>query len=325
MPTSSNDTRAGRLLRKHYRSIDDNDVQFIYKKQLSIIPCNTAKATVEAICEHWESAWGKLTSAPMSGQKTRLSDQAKHLTRLAKRVRNRSPNQCLSDSHLACAKPEQMNKQGKKANDRVSRKEFFRRIWTLVGVPLHYSYFNVFEATEGKIRDIVERVSPPHVPLAPGEFRLMRFEPSVCDKPIKMSLINIPLEKAGEDYSAVSYCWGPPTQARGIVIVNGKFMVVYASLLSLLWHFRDWATGLYSIYGLYIQQKDAIEKNAQIPLMPRIFSSPCTVDIWSGPDKVLPARCALCKSTSLTTCWSWCSSLIFVRTFYTQSYHRYVM
>jgi hypothetical protein len=166
-----------------------------------------------------------------------------------------------------------------------SQKSFCRRIYALVDLPSTFNRTSVSEAAEERLIALLNCVPPPHVLLARDEFRLMRFEPTGRNGAINVSLVNKSLDEAGDDFTAISYCWGSPTQPRKYIFVNGRPVVIFDALHTLLCHFQTFASGYYWIDAICIRQDDVLEKNTQIPLMTRIYSAPRKVDIWLGPDQ----------------------------------------
>jgi len=77
----------------------------------------------------------------------------------------------------------------------------------------------------------------------------------------------------GQQYDALSYCWGPASQTQKVLFLNGIATVVGESLFTCLNQFRQ-ISSLVSQYhwvdALCIRQDDTQEKNSQIPLMDRI-------------------------------------------------------
>jgi hypothetical protein len=165
------------------------------------------------------------------------------------------------------------------------RESFFRRVYALVDLPSMHHHKPAIDTVEERLTALLKRFPPPHVPLAREEFRLIRFQPKSRDGVIKVSLVNMSLNDIGDDFTAVSYCWGPPTQPQKVILVNGRPLVIFEALLTLLSHFQTFASGYYWIDAICIRQDDVLEKNTQIPLMTRIYSAPRAVDIWLGPDQ----------------------------------------
>jgi hypothetical protein len=165
------------------------------------------------------------------------------------------------------------------------RTSFCRRIYALIDLPNTRNHTAVLQTAQERLSALVKQIPPPHIALASDEFRLIRFGPKDYRGAIRVSLVNKSLDEIGDDYSAVSYCWGPPTQPQKLIIVNGRLVVIFEALLTLLSHFQTFASGYYWIDAICIRQDDVLEKNTQIPLMTRIYSGARTVDIWLGPDQ----------------------------------------
>ncbi len=90
-------------------------------------------------------------------------------------------------------------------------------------------------------------------------------------------------------YAAVSYLWGAPGDPRCLISLNGQPYAVQENLESFLAHFdhsqwkiapptRCWLW----IDALSIDQRSVSEKNAQVPLMGRIFQQASCVFAWLG-------------------------------------------
>ncbi|CAO2651432.1 Nn.00g040020.m01.CDS01 [Neocucurbitaria sp. VM-36] len=162
---------------------------------------------------------------------------------------------------------------------------FQRRIWALVDISLTNRHSEEIEKGEKNILAIIKRMPPSHTPLSNGQFRLLRLQQVTGTEPITISLTNVSMEESLGSYNAISYCWGPPTQSRKIVILDGRPFLVSDTLLTLLYHFSRDAPGYYWLDALCIRQDDIPEKNMQIPLMGRIYSNARFVDIWLGSDE----------------------------------------
>jgi len=120
--------------------------------------------------------------------------------------------------------------------------------------------------------------------LQPGEIRILTLHSGCRGEPILCSTHDVSLEQAAEDgYSALSYTWGPSTQPHRSIRVNDADVRIRQRLYQALEHLRDpgqprtlW------IDALCINQRDAEEKTAQLPLMSHIYSAAAAVEIWLG-------------------------------------------
>lgn len=120
--------------------------------------------------------------------------------------------------------------------------------------------------------------------LQPGEIRILTLHSGWRGEPILCSTRGVSLEQAAQDgYSALSYAWGPPTQPHVSITVNDADVRIGQQLLRALEHLRDpdQPRALW-VDALCINQIDAEEKTAQLPLMGRIYSDAATVEIWLG-------------------------------------------
>lgn len=85
------------------------------------------------------------------------------------------------------------------------------------------------------------------------------------------------------DYSALSYCWGSPTQGIQKIYIDGcEFSVLrnlYHALVALR---RPNGKRRLWIDAICIRQDDNMEKKTQIPLMGRVYSQCQSVVIWLG-------------------------------------------
>lgn len=84
-------------------------------------------------------------------------------------------------------------------------------------------------------------------------------------------------------YKAISYAWGDPTPVRTIKFSDGQSFPLSATLSDLFDSLRKSNdTSLVWIDALCINQKDDVEKAAQVSLMGRVYSSALQVLLWLG-------------------------------------------
>ncbi|KAF2495046.1 HET-domain-containing protein, partial [Lophium mytilinum] len=112
------------------------------------------------------------------------------------------------------------------------------------------------------------------------EIRLLRLLPG--QGPICCTLTHAALSN-NLRYEALSYCWGDSSTKLSISC-NGERLLVGESLYSALDHLRDslqkptlW------IDAICINQTDIGERNSQVTLMRRIYSSCQRAVVWLGP------------------------------------------
>lgn len=88
----------------------------------------------------------------------------------------------------------------------------------------------------------------------------------------------------GQEYRALSYVWGPPRLTDKINI-EGKQLNITPSLASALRQFRSPTRPLLIwIDQICINQKDTVERSAQVRLMHDVFRLAEEVLVWLGPD-----------------------------------------
>lgn len=121
-----------------------------------------------------------------------------------------------------------------------------------------------------------------HNPLQTDEIRLVTLHPGSSDDLICCTFEHIDLEKARNDYIALSYTWGDPTQTEDISL-NGHTYPVTLSLRSALSYLRrkDEARRFW-IDSICINQRDMAERSAQVGRMRDIFAYAAEVHIWLG-------------------------------------------
>ncbi|PVH77578.1 HET-domain-containing protein, partial [Cadophora sp. DSE1049] len=119
--------------------------------------------------------------------------------------------------------------------------------------------------------------------------RVLTLHPGSGDEEIFCSLVAARLDEP-PPYEALSYAWGNPNERHSIRCDNGKFDVT-VNLFAALKRLRDISVErLLWIDAICINQKDEIEKGAQVQQMAEIYSSATRVLIWFGEaTKSVPA------------------------------------
>ena len=83
-------------------------------------------------------------------------------------------------------------------------------------------------------------------------------------------------------YEAVSYCWGPTTEKKAILL-NGKLFHCFPSAYALLYAcsslFKD---RLLWVDAICINQDDLIERSKQVRIMRKIYENATRVIVWPG-------------------------------------------
>lgn len=117
--------------------------------------------------------------------------------------------------------------------------------------------------------------------LGPGQIRLLFLAPGTEDVHFRLQVANLEHDL---EYEAISYCWGDPADTRE-VYCDQKPLQVTNSLFTALKQLR-FANQPRTLWAdaICINQKDFVEKCAQINLMSQIYSKTTRVLIWLGDD-----------------------------------------
>jgi hypothetical protein len=117
-----------------------------------------------------------------------------------------------------------------------------------------------------------------------GDIRLLELAPGEFDDPILITLVESNLSASEErPYEALSYVWGTAISSEK-VLLNGVPVEVTSNLDCALRHLRfKLATRILWIDALSMNQKDVQERNHQVKIMGRIYSTADKVIIWLGP------------------------------------------
>jgi len=122
-----------------------------------------------------------------------------------------------------------------------------------------------------------------YVPLVGGCIRLLKLhsDKQDSDRPF-CSLEHIPLALADEQrYTALSYTWGTPDKSRTIEC-EGASLSINENLYEALQRLQSSNHRYLWIDQICINQADVQERNHQVQLMSKIYSSAETVLIWLG-------------------------------------------
>lgn len=123
----------------------------------------------------------------------------------------------------------------------------------------------------------------PDDPEGPYTTRLLELEAGGGNDPLRGRL-QVLWVGVGPKYRALSYVWGPPRLTEKIDL-DGKQLHITPSLASALRQFRSPTTPLLIwIDQICINQKDTVERSAQVRLMHDIFRQADEVLVWLGPD-----------------------------------------
>jgi len=116
------------------------------------------------------------------------------------------------------------------------------------------------------------------------QIRLLELLPAeTLEAPLECRLSPASLD-ANIDFSAISYCWGDPTDTRD-VLVDGRRHAVTVSLCGALRRLRrDRVSRTLWADALCINQEDWKERSKQVKMMGDLFSNASRVDIWLGEE-----------------------------------------
>ena len=119
------------------------------------------------------------------------------------------------------------------------------------------------------------------------EFRLLELQPSELFGPIigpiRCTLRTYSFDSKPPAYTALSYTWGSAS-IFNVILLNGVPFIVGYNLWSFLKEMRSQRQ--YHVYywidAICINQKNVLERNDQVQIMRRIYSTATSVSIWLG-------------------------------------------
>jgi hypothetical protein len=119
-----------------------------------------------------------------------------------------------------------------------------------------------------------------------ADIRLVILEPGRDHGPVNCRLIHISLDESPV-YEALSYAWGDATILGQTILLDGRPFSIGINLEGALLNLRDDAIenpGERTLWidAISINQRDILERNAQVQKMKAIFSSATKVVIWLG-------------------------------------------
>ena len=123
----------------------------------------------------------------------------------------------------------------------------------------------------------------PYKPLQETHIRLLEIHSGALDAPILCSLFHIEIGPS-VNYEALSYTWGSPEQAHGIICDGVSFNVtenLYAALRRIR-HLET--TRTIWIDQICIDQSNILERNSQVAFMGTIYANASQVLIWLGEE-----------------------------------------
>ena len=123
--------------------------------------------------------------------------------------------------------------------------------------------------------------------------RLLRIHAQQDDHIVRCSLESAELLHP-PSYAALSYTWGAPTDQaaeRGVtykrycpIVCNGEEILVTENLLHFLQRIARYDIGYWWIDAICINQDDVSERNTQVLLMTKIYSTARAVCVWLGEE-----------------------------------------
>ncbi|KAH7391079.1 heterokaryon incompatibility protein-domain-containing protein [Phaeosphaeria sp. MPI-PUGE-AT-0046c] len=116
-----------------------------------------------------------------------------------------------------------------------------------------------------------------------GEIRLLELAPGVFEDEIEINLVHSNLSNSSRSYEALSYVWGTEL-APSNALLNGNPTTITSNLDSALRHLRGTIVRrTLWVDALSMNQKDTQERNHQVRMMGKIYSSAQGVIVWLGP------------------------------------------
>lgn len=139
------------------------------------------------------------------------------------------------------------------------------------------------------------QLGSPYIPIdkAHQEIRLLELVPGTFDEDLVINVRVKRLARKRPLYNALSYAWGKEPCTRP-ALVNGRHVPIGRNLDCALRHLRTIMAdrvriGGYSnllwIDALCINQDDVLERNQQVQMMDKIYSSADDVIVWLGPER----------------------------------------
>lgn len=121
-----------------------------------------------------------------------------------------------------------------------------------------------------------------HRPLHDNEIRIVTLHPGSFEDPVFCTIDYVVLDGPRDDYVAISYAWGDPTQTEDINL-DGHAYPVTINLRSALAYLRkEEEPRRLWIDSICINQQDLAERSAEVARMRDIFAYAAEVHIWLG-------------------------------------------
>jgi Heterokaryon incompatibility protein (HET) len=154
-------------------------------------------------------------------------------------------------------------------------------------------------AAMDKVYSDIENFSFDKLDDCPSKIRLLRVEYKSCVASPAYTLITVPLAHA-PNYEAISYTWDDQKADQAIIINNRQFLVTLNAqriIENRLFRSRDrWLW----IDAVCINQRDNLEKSAQVAIMGSIYRSAALVTVWLDTREVKMSDTLLATSLLYT-------------------------
>ncbi|KAK3493041.1 heterokaryon incompatibility protein-domain-containing protein [Neurospora hispaniola] len=121
-----------------------------------------------------------------------------------------------------------------------------------------------------------------HRPLQGNEIRVVTLHPGSFDDPVFCTLDHVVLDGPRDDYIAISYTWGDPTQTKDINLNGHSYPATTNLHLALTYLRNENEPRRLWIDSLCINQRDVAERNAQVPRMRDVYAFAAEVNVWLG-------------------------------------------
>lgn len=114
--------------------------------------------------------------------------------------------------------------------------------------------------------------------------RLLQLEPGAYDDPLRGRLFHADIDKAQQQYMALSYVWGRPDYNHmHLIRIDNGCLQVWDNLNTALRTLRsEHRTVTLWVDALCINQNDVVERGEQVQLMTKIYTGATGVYSWIG-------------------------------------------
>ena len=113
--------------------------------------------------------------------------------------------------------------------------------------------------------------------------RLVQVLPGIADDPVCCTVTHHHLNQLPK-YWALSYSWNSDSNCES-VMCGGDRLVVQQSVYQLMWRLRQQSEPITLwVDAICIDQSNRSERNSQVEMMDRIYTSAETVVIWVGEE-----------------------------------------